>query len=1635
MMMMDSKKTKKQLIDELVEMRQRVAELEKTKPNGDDDTLYGSEIDCRSIFDSIPMGTCLSILGGEMLVMNEALRQMLGCSKEKSLKYKKPEMYYQNPADRDLLLEIFVIEGFVRDFEIGLKREDGKQFYASMTIVPFPAAGENAVITTVTDITERKLLQDELQLYRDYLESAVEDRINLLNKEVAEHKHTEAKLGQSEQRFRTLFEQAAVGVALTDATTGQFLEVNQRYCDMFGYMREQMQELSFQEITHPDDLQTDLDNMDRLIKGQIREFSIEKRYRHKNGSVVWTNLTVSPMWDVGKNSDFYIAVVQDITERKQAERASRQFNLELEQSVTERTTKLKTANKQLQDDIIKREQAEEALRANEKRFRDIALSMADWVWEVDTETRYTYCSERVLDVLGYSAQEMIGKTPFELMSPDEATRVAAIFGELSSKQKPIVDLENWHLRKDGSRVCLLTNGVPIFDSDDNLIGYRGVDQDITKSKETEEALRKNEERYRSLFNSIPLGASLSILDGDMLMMNDVLVQMLGSSRDNLLEYTNPQMYYQNPADRDRVMEIYGAEGSVRDFEVGLKRADGTQFYASMIITPFPAAGENAVITTLNDITERKHAERALSESEERYRVLFESIPLGISLSVPNIGILMMNSAMEAIIGYTKNELDLLPEADVVYQNPADRVRLYQHLREDGIVRGFEAAFYRQDGTPYEASITLIPLPSMGQDVIMAVTEDITERKQAERDLREGEGRYRLLFESVILGMGLSVLDGEVLMINSAMRHMLGYSKEELMQVAPESFYQNPEDRTHIFNRFRKEGLLEDYDVALYRKDGSPYHVSMTILPFPSLGKDVVLTMIVDITERTLARETLQQTNTGLQQGIIEHSAALTEMNILLTEEIAERKQIENALLASKQQFEDVVKRAPIPMVITDANANIILYNDKFTELFGYTLDDISTAEEWWLSAYPDENYRKQVQFSWEKAISDASATGTEIEMQEWNLTCKDGSVRRVEFKMTPLDEISLIAMNDITERKQMEESLRESEERYRRLSELGSDYAYSYRVDAEGQYILEWITGESFYQITGYSTEDFNHTISVYHPDELPIFEQDMRDLMKGQPVEREYRIITKSGDERWIFMSRHPVWDEKEGRVVHFYGLGKDITERKRIEEELRQSEERYRIISELVSDYAYSYRVDAEGKYFREWITEGTFQQITGYSTEDFDNTVDIYHPDYLAIFEQDMRDLIKGQRTEREYRTITKLGEERWILISRHPVWDDKEGRVVHFYGVGKDITKRKRIEEELRGSEERYRTLFEMTPVGISLATPKEKEKPLMINDAMQKISGYSIDEFDELDMGDFYQNIEDRKRLLKQLEVDEIVKDFEVVLKRKDGTIYHASMSVVPFPLGDDDVVVTMMLDVTERKQLEQQRLQLVLEKERMQILANFIAQAAHEFKTPLSTININTHLLKKNPDPESQKKNIDQISEQVKEITTLVDALTTMSRLDGDREVFVETVNLHDIIRIVCESRAEPFLKKNLSVVLELNEEPLLLPGNHKYLNLAIDNIIHNAIRYTSEGGTITVSSGYLDGNAAIMIADSGIGISEESLPRVFERFYREDVAGTTRGFGLGLPIAKAAIERHGGTIEVTSTIGEGTTVTILIPV
>lgn len=288
----------------------------------------------------------------------------------------------------------------------------------------------------------------------DHIEQRVRDCTDALRSEIARRERTEAALRDSEQRFRAIFEQEAVGVSLIETATGRFVRVNQKYCDIVGYSVEEMTRLTFQAITHPDDLQADLDNMQRLIAGEIRAFTMEKRYFRKNQSLVWVNLTVTPTWLPGERPNYHIAMVKDFTERKR-------------------------------------------LEEERQKFVSLADSSPEFIGMCDLDFRPFYVNAAGLRLVGLDGLvDALRISVQDCFFPEDRPFIMnEFFPSVLKNGHGEIEIRFRHF-KTGEAIWMLYNVFNIFDSVGAVVGWATVSRNIHERKRAEQALRESEERLR-----------------------------------------------------------------------------------------------------------------------------------------------------------------------------------------------------------------------------------------------------------------------------------------------------------------------------------------------------------------------------------------------------------------------------------------------------------------------------------------------------------------------------------------------------------------------------------------------------------------------------------------------------------------------------------------------------------------------------------------------------------------------------------------------------------------------------------------------------------------------------------------------------------------------------------------------------------------------------------------------------------------------------------------------------------------------------------------------------------------------------------------------------------------------------------
>ncbi len=264
----------------------------------------------------------------------------------------------------------------------------------------------------------------------------------------------------------------------------------------------------------------------------------------------------------------------------------------------------------------------------------------------------------------------------------------------------------------------------------------------------------------------------------------------------------------------------------------------------------------------------------------------------------------------------------------------------------------------------------------------------------------------------------------------------------------------------------------------------------------------------------------------------------------------------------------------------------------------------------------------------------------------------------------------------------------------------------------------------------------------------------------------------------------------------------------------------------------------------------------------------------------------------------------------------------------------------------------------------------------------------------------------------------------------------ASVTMLADGVGNPAVVVAVNRDITQHKRRERQQLELALEREKVKILTSFVEGISHEVKTPLSVIHLAVENLERSVlQDELALKRGAQIKAQVVHIDRLVNAMLQVINLEGSASIVRSQRSLDQVLRDVEFEITPKAALKNIAITFGPDGDLPLVDSDRYLLRQAFLQILDNAVHFTPERGSITVTATATDSLVAVNITDTGIGIPDSDLPRIFEHFFRGDCARTSRGVGLGLSIAKRIVELHGGRIEVQSTLGNGSTFTVFLPV
>jgi PAS domain S-box-containing protein len=981
-------------------------------------------------------------------------------------------------------------------------------------------------------------------------------------------------------------------------------------------------------------------------------------------------------------------------------------------------------------------------------------------------------------------------------------------------------------------------------------------------------------------------------------------------------------------------------------------------------------------------------ERASAQLEEYLKKnLIDNLSLGVSIVSPEMKILWMNRTLQ----------DWFPSIDVrksplcyrsFYSPPREEICSYCPTIKafrDGEIHTSETDVCA-DGNIY--LITSVPIKNDAGEILAVVetVQNITQRKKLEEEIREARDFLDAIVESSADAIVTVDLEGKITFWSKGAEELYGYKAEEIIGKPVADLYP-PElrkQRAEWTERLLRGETIRNMRTQIYNKDGKLVDISLSL----SLLRD----------------------SQGKPIGTVG-----------VSRDISKEIRAENTLKCLKKFNEEIVEHSPFGIIRLDNNLRIIYENPKMKEIMGVPKDEDSKAIGVDIRELPSV-VNAGISDSFNDLLNGKEIRG---EIPFVSIYGKESILSYIGVPIFENGVFSgaIIMVEDITERKRVEEKLRELMEKYRDLYDNAPDMYHS--LDKNG-IIID--CNETEAKMLGYKKEEIiGRPFTDFLTEESKrLFERDFPRLNEEKTLlnlEREF--VRKDGSTFIASLNVFSELDEK-GRLVRTKTIARDITELKKAEKSLRESEERFRMVTEKSLAGVYIIQ-DGKFRYVNPALAE-----IFGYTPDEIIDKLgplDLTHPDDRPLVAENIRKRMQGEVESIHYtlRGIKKDGT---------PIICEVLGRRVDYHGrpaiIGTllDITKRKRLEQEIRD-------ILDAAPDMIHLISPDMR---IINRNAMSKKLFPHMREGDKC-----YKVLHNRDIACTHCGVRKVFEDgkrheHESEIKLPDGRkiFVHSTAAPIFDARGEVRAAVEILRDITERKKAEDALKRAYQElKDVDKMKDEFLDAVTHELRTPLTSIMGALDLLLESEISEEQRKLLSIIDKESERIDNLVEELLLIAR-SGEEvgKLKLEEISLDELIHRALDDIKLHADKKKVRVVKKIPENLPPVYADKEQLKRVVDNLLSNAVKFNREGGQITVWANSTGDFIEVSVEDTGIGIPKKDIDRIFSKFYRAPLKEAQKrpGSGLGLAIAKSIVERHGGKIWAESKVGKGSKFTFTLP-
>ena len=986
--------------------------------------------------------------------------------------------------------------------------------------------------------------------------------------------------------------------------------------------------------------------------------------------------------------------------------------------------------------------------------------------------------------------------------------------------------------------------------------------------------------------------------------------------------------------------------------------------------------------------ERFNAERALIESEKDYRNLFEEANDAIIIFTPvdEIIIEVNNKACETY-GFQREEMIGLRFKKIT----KDTEKGEQKIKELFLlkkIQNYETVQIRKDGSPIYVSVNASLINYQNEEAIQCIIRDITQNVTALEALRESEDRFRDLVENSSDLICTHDQDGNMLSANKVALQITGYTEEEVLKMnmldilVPEHKRIFKAYLTKIYTTGKAKGLM-----TIQTKTGERriWEYNNT-LRTKGVAKPIVRGMVKDITEQKRAEE-------------MRHESEL--------------------------RFRLVWEKATDGMRLTNEEGIVVLANDAYCKMMEKPREEIVGKP---LSiVYEESKHEEILRKHQERFRSRNIPTHLERELILWN-----GKKIFLELSNSFLENphqptLSLSVFKDITERKRTEEEIKMLAFALRSINECVSI------TDIQDKIIF---VNESFRKTYGYTDEELigKNMLIVRSPNNplevvREILPATLRGGWDGEILNRK-----KDGSEFPIALST-TIIRGKADEPIALIGVARDITERRSIEKAIREYAEQYRTI---VSSTMFGFLiVDEMGKILE---VNDTYCNLSGYAREELLNISisDLEVLDEPEVIAKRILHVIETGTEQFESKHRAKYGRTFDVEVSLGYLSSQRQ-----FISFIRDITDRKRAEEEIIAQKNRFEQLFENSPIAIALLD--NQDKIIDINESFTILFGYFLDEIKGLELNNVIvpsELLPEAKSYSDQTWRGNHISK-ESYRRRKDGSIVFVKIVGIPVLVNDLAVgIYGMYIDLTQRKEAEE-KMKLAKEKaeEMNKVKSSFFANMSHELRTPFVGIIGFAEIIKEITTDSEIANMASCIMDSSKRMTNTLNNILDLSKLElGNLELYYEPVDVEELIDAVYNSFLDDAAKKGIAVEKTVTGFTTPIYSDRSLMRNILTELVSNAVKYTLHGKIgIHAAKNISDGHETLVIrvTDTGIGIAKETQEIIWNEF-RQASEGLNRSFegtGLGLTLCKKYVELLNGKIYVESEVGAGSTFIAEIPV